>query len=287
VTGYDDAFLATGDGPRIHYRTYPAAGAQSGPAVICLHGLTRNERDFEDLAPRIAALGRQVIVPSQRGRGLSDRDRAERYNAQVYASDMLALLDHLGIDKAVFVGTSMGGGITMVTAALAPQRLAGAVLNDVCPEIDPVGLARIRGFVGAGNNAASWQEAAARCRDINGTAFPEETGEAFWLSFARKILREEAPGCIVFDYDPAISASLGNVSDPPPNLWPLFDALNPIPTLVIRGEITDVLMPSTVDEMRRRKPDLRLVSLPGVGHAPFMTEPAAWTGLSEFIMAIQ
>jgi pimeloyl-ACP methyl ester carboxylesterase len=280
---YEEHDLPTADGPRVHYRTYEPKGAAVGAPVLCLHGLTRNERDFEDLAPMIAGLGRQVVVATQRGRGPSDRDpKPERYNPAVYVSDILGILDARAIAKAVFVGTSMGGGMTMVAAATAPQRMAGAVLNDVGPEIDPVGLERIRGYAGVPKTAATWREAAGLCRGINGVAFPDETGDAFWETFARRIFREEAPGRIVLDYDPLVGGAVAP-DGPRPDLWPMFDALKPIPTLVIRGEITDVLMTSTLEEMRRRKPDLAVASVPRVGHAPFMTEPAAWAALSAFL----
>lgn len=283
---FTEAFFDTADGPKIHYRDYAPVGPEKGLPVLCLHGLTRNVRDYDELAPMIAGLGRRVIVASQRGRGRSACDpNVERYNPGVYTGDMLALLDRLGIAKAVFIGTSMGGLMTMIAAATAPQRLAGAVLNDVGPELDPAGVERIRGYVGKSGPAASWAEAAARCRDINGVAFPAETSDAFWLGFARKLFREEAPDRIVLDYDPAIARTVQPGSQDIAGLWPLFDALKPIPTLVIRGEISDILMLSTVEEMRRRKPDLGFVSVPYVGHAPFMTEPAAWSALRAFLTA--
>jgi pimeloyl-ACP methyl ester carboxylesterase len=196
---------------------------------------------------------------------------------------MIGLLGSLGVGRAVFVGTSMGGLITMLAAAQAPQLLAGAVLNDVGPEIDPVGLARILGYAGVAKTAATWAEAAELSRAVNGAAFPDEHGEAFWAAVARRTFRERAPGEIVLDYDPRIARPAPPDAGPPPELWPLFDALSSIPALVIRGELSDVLMASTVAEMRRRKPDLIFASTPRVGHAPFMTEPGAWTALSAFL----
>lgn len=279
-------FFATADGVRIHYRDYEPAGAPSGASVVCLHGLTRNERDFEELAPRIAALGRRVVVPTMRGRGRSDPDpQPARYNPFVYVADTLGLMDRLGVDRATFVGTSMGGLMTMVTAAQAPQRLAGAVLNDVGPEIDPAGLARIRTYAGVPKTATSWAGAAALIREINGPAFPREADPAFWDTFARRTFREAGPGRIELDYDPGIAGMMSpdESAAPPADLWPLFDALIPIPTLVVRGAITDVLMASTLEEMRRRKPDLKVASVPDVGHAPFLTEPAAWDALRSFL----
>jgi pimeloyl-ACP methyl ester carboxylesterase len=284
TAGYAEGRFKTADGPQLEFREYEPVGAVSGAPVLCLHGLTRNVRDFEELAPMIAALGRRVIAASQRGRSRSDPDPIlERYNPAVYTRDMLGLLDQLGVDKATFVGTSMGGLMTMIAASMAPQRMAGAVLNDVGPEFDPAGIARIQTYVGNATSAATWAEAAALCRDINGVAFPRETSEAFWIGFARKLFREEAPGRIVLDYDPAIARTVAPGSNDLANLWPLFEALKPIPTLVVRGEITDILMTSTIEEMRRRKPDLKVAHVPDVGHAPFLTEPAAWEALSAFL----
>jgi pimeloyl-ACP methyl ester carboxylesterase len=283
MSDFAEAYFTTADGPRIHYRDYAAVGAGGAAPVLCLHGLTRNEKDFEDLAPMIAALGRRVVVATQRGRGLSDRDPVpERYLPAIYAGDMAALLDSLEINKAVFVGTSMGGLMTLVAANLAPERLAGAVLNDVGPELDPAGLTRITSYAGAPKSASTWTEAAALARAINGAAFPKETDPAFWDAFARRTFRETAPGRIEPDYDPLVGPPPG----PPPDLWPLFEALKPIPTLVIRGALSDLLAASTVAEMKRRKPDLQTVEVPDVGHAPFMTEPAAWAALRAFLISL-
>lgn len=286
AAAYKDRWLGTADGPRIHYRDYPAIGEESGAPVLCLHGLTRNVRDFDELAPEIAALGRRVLVASQRGRGLSDPDpQPERYSPAVYTADMLALLDALGVARAAFVGTSMGGLMTMTAAAMAPGRVAAAVLNDIGPELDPAGLERIRRYVGGPADASTWDEAAELCRGINGPAFPEEQAAAFWLGFARKLFREAGPGHIVLDYDPAISRTVSDGSGDIADLWPLFEALKPIPTLVVRGEISDILSAATLEAMRQRKPDLKVATVPGVGHAPFLTEPVALAALRAFLAA--
>lgn len=283
---FTTALFKTADGPRVEYRDYAPTAPESGPPVLCLHGLTRNLLDFDELAPMIAALGRRVIVPSQRGRGGSDPDpQPARYHPGTYAGDMLALLGSLAIPRAVFVGTSMGGLITMVCAALAPATLAGAVLNDVGPEIDPAGLNRIRSYVGNKSAVTSWAEAAAASRATNAIAFPQETSDAFWLGFARNVFRETTPGRLELAYDPAIADVIKAGPATPADAWPLFAALASIPTLVIRGELSDVLMASTVAEMRRRKPDLEVANVPNIGHATFMTEPAAWAALSAFIRA--
>lgn len=283
--GFTEQHFTTADGLKIHYRDYPPTAAESGVPVLCLHGLTRNLKDFEDLAPRLAAEGRRVISATQRGRGGSDWDpQHERYNPAVYTQDMLALLDHLGIEKAVFIGTSMGGLMTMVASTMAPQRIERAVLNDIGPELDPAGIARIRSYAGKTEGRfESWQAAADAIRAINGMAFPKETDNAFWLDFANKTCREAEDGAIVLDYDPAIAKSVAEGGDTDVDLWPLFDGLKAIPTLVVRGGISDLLMVSTIEEMKRRKPDLQTVEVPDVGHAPFLTEAKAWTAIRTFL----
>jgi pimeloyl-ACP methyl ester carboxylesterase len=281
---YADAWFETADGFKISYRVYPPKDEESGPPVLCLHGLTRNLKDFEDLAPEIAAMGRKVICATQRGRGQSDYDPdPQRYNPGVYTQDMLALLDHLGVEKAVFIGTSMGGLMTMLAATIAPHRILRAVLNDIGPELDPAGIARIRSYAGKTDHQfADWPSAASAIRAINGSAFPNETDNAFWLDFARKTCRETDDG-IILDYDPAIAASVAEGSAANVDLWPFFDALKDTPVLLVRGELSDLLMMSTVEGMQSCKPDMKFVSVPDVGHAPFMTEPSAWSALREFI----
>ncbi|MCG8442455.1 MAG: alpha/beta hydrolase, partial [Caulobacterales bacterium] len=266
------------------YRDYPPTAPEAGAPVLCLHGLTRNERDFEDVAPRIAALGRRVIAASMRGRAGSDPDPDHaRYLPVTYVGDMALLLEELGLERVIVVGTSMGGLMAMVMAATAPQSLVAVALNDIGPELAPEGLARIQGYVGGGAPVTSWAEAAAATRAINGVAFPDETGEEFWLAFARRIFREEAPDRIVLDYDPAISKPVQAGDAAPPDLWPLFEALKPIPTLLVRGALTDLLAPETVAAMKERKPDLEVAEVPRVGHAPLLTEPVAWEALERFI----
>ncbi|MBL8542790.1 MAG: alpha/beta hydrolase [Hyphomonadaceae bacterium] len=288
MTGFVETLFATADGPRLEVRDYAPAGAVSGAPVLCLHGLTRNVRDFDELAPRIAGLGRRVIVASQRGRGGSDRDpMPARYNPAIYAGDMLALLDQLSVERAVYVGTSMGGLMTMITAAIAPQRIAAAVLNDIGPEIDPAGLARIQSYVGKTKPVETWADAIASTRILQSVAFPKETSDAFWEAFARRAYREEPDGRVVLDYDPAIAQAFQPAPDAPAaDLWPLFEALKPVPVLLVRGGISDLLSAATVEEMRRRKPDLKAVSVPDVGHAPYMTEPAAWAAIEDFLRSL-
>lgn len=282
-----DDWFKTADGLSLHYRDRLAGGETTGVPVLCLHGLSRNLADFDDVAPRIAALGRRVIAVTQRGRGRSDPDPdPSRYEPATYAGDMIAFLDALRIDRVVLIGTSMGGLIAMVMAAMAPDRLAGVVINDIGPVIGAAGIARIKNAVGAAAPVKSWAEAVARVRANNQAAFPDETGDAFWETLTRRTFVEEGPDRIVAAFDPAITRTLGGSDEAPPDLWPLFEALAAIPTLIVRGALSDILEPETVAEMRARKPDLRVVEAPRVGHAPFLVEPAAWAGLERFLSEV-
>jgi pimeloyl-ACP methyl ester carboxylesterase len=275
------------DGLRLSYRDYAPAYASAKLPAICLHGLTRNERDFEDVAQMIASEGRRVIVPSMRGRGLSSYDpKPERYNPGVYAGDVKSLMDALGIPRAVFVGTSLGGIITMVMAATDPGRIGASVLNDIGAVIDPAGIERIRRYVGRGAPATDWAEAARMAREVNGVVFPRETGEAYWIAFARRTRRQAEDGSIVSDYDPAIGEAMRAAGQAAADLWPFFELLVPIPTLLVRGAHSDLLSKETVAAMKAKKPDLRVAEVTDVGHAPMLTEPAAAAALEAFLAEV-
>lgn len=282
MTEYSEHFYTAPDGIKTYYRRYPSQLAKEKRPVLCMHGLTRNSRDFEDVAPSIAAQGRSVIAVDVRGRGRSDYDpNSEKYTPATYVDDMVGLLRSVGWAEVVALGTSMGGLMTMIMAALHPGIVKAAALNDIGPVIDPKGLKRIQGYVGGGGPYESWAYAAEAVRAINGVAFPNETGDAFWLAFARRICREQ-DGKIVLDYDPEISKPVQSGDVAPPDLWPLFDALAPMPLLLVRGALTDLLAMDTVEEMQRRSPHMTLSQVPNVGHAPLLTEPVAQAALDGF-----
>ncbi|EZP79505.1 alpha/beta hydrolase [Novosphingobium resinovorum] len=264
-------------------RDYPAH--EGAPVMLMMHGLTRNSADFEPLLDKLAGRYR-MIVPDQRGRGASqwDPDPAQ-YRPDVYAQDMLALMDDLGVTRAGLVGTSMGGLMAMVMQAMRPDLAQAAIFNDIGPVLDPAGLARIQGYVGPGGKMADWTEAAARTRAINAPAFPD-FGGAQWDAFARRIARENADGTVSFAYDPAISESIAG-DDPqtvPPDLWPLWELLGAVPVLVVRGALSDLLSTATVNEMaRRHSGPYAAVEVPRVGHAPILDEPVALAAIEAFL----
>lgn len=290
--GFQEISFRTADGLDLYARDYAAQGPDSGkPPVLCLHGLTRNSRDFEDFAPKVAALGRRVLAIDVRGRGRSGYDpNPARYAPPVYAGDVGAFLTAQNIPSAVFVGTSMGGLITMLLAAMAPNLIAGAVLNDVGPKLEQAALDRIGAYVGAPNPPAKdWAEAARRCELINGRAFPNGD-EDFWLAFARRT-HVERDGGIVWDYDPNIAAPFKQdyaktEERPAFDLNPFFDALAKKPLLAVRGGISDLLSAEGLDFMRARAPALRTVEVTNVGHAPFLTEPEAWAAVAAFLETV-
>lgn len=277
------------EGLRLHARDYAAASGPARAPVVCLHGLTRNARDFEALAPRLAAMGRRVLAVDVRGRGASAWDPdPTRYVPATYAADVLALLDALAVSRAVFVGTSMGGLITMVVAAVRPQAIAAAVLNDVGPELAPEGLARIASYTGQGGPVDDWAAAAAYARRINEAAFPHY-GPADWAAFARRLFTEQN-GKPTPDYDPDIAKAFARPSpapgeDPPPpiDLWPLFNGLAQHPLLTIRGESSDILSPDIARRMREAAPHMAYAEVAGVGHAPMLDEPEAMAAIDALL----
>jgi pimeloyl-ACP methyl ester carboxylesterase len=282
-----DRFIETADGLKLFARDYPARGGERGAPVICLHGLTRNSKDFDNVAPFMAAMGRRVIAADMRGRGRSDYDpEPMRYRPDVYAGDVIRILDALEIPSAVFVGTSMGGIITMVVAAVAPGRVAPAVLNDIGAVIDPAGIARIMSYVGKRGPSKTWNARIAIIKDAQSVAYPN-ADDAFWEQFVRNNARELPDGTVVADYDPAIREVLTQPQPgPPPDLKPLFAALKPKPTLVIRGAISDILSRDGIAVMRDIKPDLEVVEIPGVGHAPILDEPESRDALAAFLSRV-
>jgi pimeloyl-ACP methyl ester carboxylesterase len=253
--------------------------------VICIPGLTRNARDFEEVAPALAALGRRVLAVDLRGRGRSERSPdPSAYNPRTYADDMAALLASLEVPKAIFVGTSLGGLVTMTLAVRHPRVIGGAVLNDVGPEVGKAGLARIRAYAGKGAPVETWEDAAAYVKRTNGAAFPDQPDDA-WLPFARKLFRD-AGGKPVIDYDPAVARTAGPIVSwlATRLLWPAFRRLARTgPLLLVHGQESDIIEARTIARMKRTAPHMTVAAVPRVGHAPMLTEPVASEAIAAFI----
>jgi pimeloyl-ACP methyl ester carboxylesterase len=272
------------DGTNLFVRT---DGRQRGATpLVCLPGLTRNGRDFTAIAERHAP-SRFVVRLDFRGRGRSSYAADPgTYAPQVYAADTVAVLDALGIERAVLLGTSLGGSVSMHVATVAPDRVAGVILNDVGPKLEPEGFARIQSCAGKLPTNATWAEATEQLQGLYGP-LAAVIGAAAFDRMVREQYHEFGPGDIRPDHDPRIVAGMGAV-DPHaiPPTWPLFDALAGVPALVLRGAVSDLFAASTVTEMQARKPDLLAVTVPDRGHCPLLDEPESVTAIDRFLAAV-
>jgi pimeloyl-ACP methyl ester carboxylesterase len=286
MSTYTDITFTSDDGLSLHARDYAGAGGPARLPVICIHGLTRNASDFDEVAPRIAALGRRVLALDVRGRGDSQRDpNPDNYAPGVYAGDVARLAADLGIARAVFIGTSMGGLITMTLAAKRLDLVAAAVLNDIGPVISEKGLARIASYTGQAGAVDSWEAAAGCVRDINACAFPDNDA-AEWDKWARRAFAPDAGGRLAPRYDPNIAIALqtGKLRPTSLSLRMAFRKLTrERPVLLVRGALSDLLEDRQAAWMRRAAPGMTYVEVPDVGHAPMLTEPAALDAIIKFL----
>lgn len=284
MTAYADRFWTSRDGLKLHYRDY--AGREDRPPVICLPGLTRNARDFETLAQRLAGQWR-VLCPENRGRGDSAyaKDSAT-YNPVQYVEDLGALFEEAGIERFVAIGTSLGGLLTMIMAMTTPDKLVAAVLNDIGPEINPEGLERIRGYVGQGRNFPTWMHAARALEESQGSAFPDFTAED-WLAMAKRCMVVGSNGRIVFDYDMKIAEPFSQPGgEAGVDMWPGIDGLAGKPVLLLRGELSDLFTPETLAAMAARLPGCETVTVPRVGHAPTLDEPESFAAIQRLLAKV-
>lgn len=279
---FADRFWTTGDGLRLHFRDYP--GRADRPVVLCLPGLTRNARDFAHVAERIAGDWR-VICPDLRGRGDSAyaRDSAS-YNPLQYAQDLLALFEEHQIDRMVILGTSLGGLLAMILNQMLPGRVVGVMLNDVGPEVEAAGLERIRGYVGQGRSFPTWMHAARALQESQGDVFPDYS-LVDWLAMAKRAMVVGGNGRIHFDYDMKIAEPLVQTAVPP-DLWPIFDALKPVPVLLLRGALSDILSARAFTRMKQRLSNVEAVTVPRVGHAPVLDEPEAVAAIDRLLARV-
>lgn len=281
---YSDGYWWSPDGLRLHYRDYP--GREDRPPLLCIPGLTRNARDYERLAERLAGEWR-VIAVDLRGRGESAYAKDPMtYVPLAYLQDLEALVGELKLTRFVAVGTSLGGILTMLMASTHPERVAGAVLNDVGPEIDPAGLTRIRGYVGKSNWHPTWMHAARAVAESNADVFPTY-GVADWLDMAKRLYRLTSAGRIVLDYDMKIAEPFrlpGNEAGP--DMWRAFDALKDKPLLMVRGETSDILSADVAAKMRDRVRSAECVTIPDTGHAPTLNEPEAAEAIDRLLARV-
>ena len=277
---YREGEYQSRNGLVLFYRDFGRADS-SRCTLLCLPGLTRNSKDFIDLAERYGNR-RRVLCPDLRGRGRSDYDpNLENYHPNTYVADIWDLLEVTHTDRVVPIGTSLGGLIAMLIAASRPHAVAGVVLNDVGPEVDMTGLERICGYVGNLPPVHDWEEAVTQCKQVYEMALPH-LGEQEWLEFTQRQYREQ-DGQIFLEYDPAIGEALRNVGGVPLDPWDLFRAMENIPTLATRGELSDILSQATFDQMQEVKPDLVRVLVRHRGHVPLLNEPDCIAALDAFL----
>lgn len=258
------------DGLELFYRDY--GDGIVGTPIVCLPGLTRNSRDFVDVAVHIGER-RRVITPDLRGRGNSMWDPEWRnYHPGTYVNDVRTLLDTLGIERAIIVGTSLGGLCAMGMAAMDAGRLAAVVLNDVGPEASPAALERIRHYVGKDQPPRTWEEAVEQTRRNYGESLPG-LGDEDWKKIVWRTYREGDDGAPVADYDPNIGRAVAELGAQTADPWPFFEALGPVPTKLLWGEMSDILTRDIIDKMVVRKPDLEVIPVRNRGHAPLLDEP--------------
>jgi pimeloyl-ACP methyl ester carboxylesterase len=281
TVGSADFFYNSADGLRLYCRLYPAERS-GGVPVLCLPGLTRNSRDFGTLAVHLSER-HDVLAADLRGRGRSAWDTdPTHYQLPNYVQDMWALLQSRSISRVVVVGTSLGGLMGLVMAAVKPDMVAGVVLNDAGPEIDPAGLRRIAGYAGKLPPVSSWAEAAAQAESVYGLALPGLT-DAEWLEYAHRGYRENAAGVPIADMDPRISEAFKKPTTAAPDLWPLYARIKGVPMLVIRGGLSDLLSAATVARMAREKPDLQHITVANRGHTPLLNEPECLAAIDAFM----
>jgi len=278
TVAYRERHIAAQDGLRLYCRDY-GDPLSLGTPMVCLAGLTRNSRDYRCLASRLSA-ARRVLCLDYRGRGRSDYAADwRRYRPEIVLGDVMHLLAANNLHRVVVCGTSYGGLLAMGLAAALPNAMAGAILNDIGPEIDGAGRSRILDYVGRDQPQPDWKAATEWLR----ATFPALSyrTEAEWHRFAEATYREGADGQLHCDWDPALAQPL--LRDPPQNFWALFRALQPLPVLAIRGALSDVLSPETLAHMAVAKPDLVQITLREIGHAPSLGEPEAEHAIDDFL----
>jgi pimeloyl-ACP methyl ester carboxylesterase len=284
-TSYTETIWTSHDGLRLYTRVY-AGPNPSAKTVLCLHGLTRNSRDFEDLAPHLQGRFR-VIVPDVRGRGMSARDsHPQNYQPAIYLQDILGLMDTLGVERASIIGTSMGGLLAMLMGVAQRARVAAMVLNDMGPEVDPQGLERIKGYAGRLPPPKSWDDAVAQTQNMFGNAWPNLSAER-WATLTRRAYRENENGVPAVDADPMIGEVLRAAPPATADLWPFWKALRGIPILAIRGAQSDILSGATFAKMKAENPELMQLEVAQRGHAPLLDEPECLAAIDAFLARTQ
>ena len=279
------SFISAPDGLRLHVREYGTRTAQK-LAVVCLPGLTRTVADFDTLAPALAKAGpRRVLAVDLRGRGQSEYDRnPENYNLLVELGDVAAILTALAVGPAVFVGSSRGGLLSMQLAVAHPTAIAGVVLHDIGPVIEPKGLARLRSYVGKLPQPRNFAEGAEILRSVFHGQFPNLTPEQ-WRAGAERTWRQGRNGSLTPTYDVNLSRTLNaiDIETPLPPLWNEFDALARVPMMLVHGGRSDILSAATVAAMAERHTGMEIIEIPDQGHVPLLDTSEIIQRVTDFV----
>lgn len=283
-----EIFYTSQDGLRLFAHDYGPRHSKAH-ALICLPGLTRNSKDFAILAKHLSQ-DRRVLCPDLRGRGRSQYcDNWNDYTPQAEMLDIFDLMAAVGLQQAIFVGTSRGGIIAMLMATHRPNAILGTIFNDIGPEINIAGLKRIAGYVDVTEAPPTWTEAAFKLRMMNEREFPTLSGDD-WYAQARRTFAEEA-GAPAIDYDTKIGISfrkgLNAANGVLPDMWSQFKALKHVPALVLRGENSDILSLDTAERMACEHPRLTNVTVKDRGHVPFLDEPEALEAINAYLTQLQ
>ena len=281
--GYLEKWFRAQDGLELYYRDYGNPLTTTIP-VLCLAGLTRNAIDFHDLALHLSP-HRRIISLDLRGRGRSEYDpNPNNYTPHTYLSDVTHLLTVTNCHKVIVIGTSLGGLIAMALGAVRPTTLAGVVLNDIGPEIDPEGVQRISSYAGKNLPAMNLEQATEHMKNLFAAAYPD-FGPDQWREEAMRGLHQREDGLLVPDYDPSIVKTVSKQADDPQGFWPYFNSLKNIPVLALRGELSDILNAETFAAMVKAKPDILQVTVPNRGHTPDLSEPVSIEAIDKFLEA--
>ena len=281
---FEERYVETADGVRLYCRDYPNPSARL--PVLCLPGLTRNSRDFSSLAACISET-RRVLCPDLRGRGKSDYDPDWRnYHPGRYAEDLWQLLDQLDVAETVVIGTSLGGWMAMLLNHQRPGRISAAVMNDIGPEADPAGIARVTATAGLLDVVGTLADAIEQAKSVYSVAYPD-WNDRQWRFYTESTYRRLDDGRFDLNFDRQIGhAAREGVSGLDIDPWAIFDDLAGVPTLLIHGVLSDILTEPIIARMRERKPDLRVASVAGRGHAPLLDEQAAGDAITTFLETV-
>ena len=299
MAGYTDGYWWSGDGVRLHYRDYAGPSDRSAanrPPIVCIPGLTRNARDFANVTDRLAGAWRLILV-DLRGRGESGYAKDPlSYAPLTYMQDVQALIAELRLPRIVAFGTSLGGLVTMLLSSTSPGLIAGALINDIGPVIDPAGLRRIGGYVGRAQSHATWLHAARALAEAQRDIYPNYDLER-WLGYAKRLYRLTPGGRVVLDYDMKIAEAFrlsggegggtGESGSGAIDMWPAFQSLAGCPVALVRGALSDLLSQETVAQMAGRVPGLQVATVPDVGHAPVLDEPEAVAAIAALLARVE